>query len=323
MALFDLPLDDLRTYRPEVAEPNDFDDFWSGTLAQARAFGGEVSLEPVTPGLPNVEVFDMTYPGFNGEPIKAWYSRPASATGNVPVVVQFHGYGGGRGVAFENTFWPSAGYAHVVMDNRGQGSSWGNGGGTPDQGPAGKSIPGFMTRGVEDPHTYYYRRLFTDAVRCIDAARTLPGVDASQTFALGGSQGGASTLAVAGLVDDLVGVAPDVPFMCHFGRAVTITDADPFAEIRRYLAVHRSDIEQTMHTLSYFDGVNFAKRANAPALFSVALMDEICPPSTVFAAFNAYAGGAKDIDVYHFNGHEGGQGHQGYKQWRFVSNLTR
>ena len=34
-------------------------------------------------------------------------------------------------------------------------------------------------------------------------------------------------------------------------------------------------------------------------------MDETCPPSTVFAAYNAYAAG-KDIAVYEFNGHEGG-----------------
>ena len=48
-----------------------------------------------------------------------------------------------------------------------------------------------------------------------------------------------------------------------------------------------------------------ARRATAPGLFSVALMDEICPPSTVFAAYNAY-GGPKEIAVYPYNDHEGG-----------------
>ena len=47
-------------------------------------------------------------------------------------------------------------------------------------------------------------------------------------------------------------------------------------------------VEQVFKTLSYFDGVNFAARAHAPALFSVALMDAVCPPATVFAAYNAY-----------------------------------
>ena len=48
-----------------------------------------------------------------------------------------------------------------------------------------------------------------------------------------------------------------------------------------------------------------ARRATAPAWFSAALMDEICKPSTVFGAFNAY-GGPKTIDVFPFNNHEGG-----------------
>ncbi len=34
-------------------------------------------------------------------------------------------------------------------------------------------------------------------------------------------------------------------------------------------------------------------------------MDDVCPPSTVFAAHNWY-GGPREIDVYPFNGHEGG-----------------
>ena len=324
MTQFDMPLSELRTYRPEIAEPADFDAFWDATLIEARALGGEVTLEPIATPLPNVEIFDMTFPGFNGEPIKAWYSRPAGMPdAALPVVVQFHGYGGGRGLPFEHTFWPSAGYAHIMMDNRGQGSSWGNGGDTPDPGPSGPSLPGFMTRGVEDPHTYYFRRLLTDAVRNVDAARTLAGVDASQVFVAGGSQGGAMVLAVAALADDLVGVMPDVPFLCHVERAVYITDEDPFGEIRRYLSIHRDVAEQTFRTLSYFDGANFAKRASAPALFSVGLFDEICPPSTVFAAYNLYAGVTKDISVYDFNGHEGGAGHQSLNQWEFVRNLTR
>ncbi|GAA3103297.1 hypothetical protein GCM10017687_13240 [Streptomyces echinatus] len=59
-------------------------------------------------------------------------------------------------------------------------------------------------------------------------------------------------------------------------------------------------------TLSYFDGVHFAARGRAPALFSAALEDETCPPSTVFAAFNAWAHEHKAIEVYDFNDHEGG-----------------
>ena len=69
---------------------------------------------------------------------------------------------------------------------------------------------------------------------------------------------------------------------------------------------HRDKIETVFKTLSYFDGVNFAARATAPALFSTGLMDDICPPRTVFAAYNHYRG-EKEIEVYPYNQHEGGQ----------------
>ena len=35
-------------------------------------------------------------------------------------------------------------------------------------------------------------------------------------------------------------------------------------------------------------------------------MDQICPPSTVFGDYHAY-GGPKQISVYEFNDHEGGE----------------
>ena len=88
-------------------------------------------------------------------------------------------------------------------------------------------------------------------------------------------------LAVAGLVPDLLAVMPDVPFLCHFRRALEVSETNPYEEITRYLSVRRQTVDQVFSTLSYFDAVNFAKRANAPALFSVALRDLTCPPSTV------------------------------------------
>jgi len=191
------------------------------------------------------------------------------------------------------------------MDTRGQGSGWGLGD-TFDPDGTGPSQQGWMTRGIESPHTYYYRRVFTDAVRAVEAARSLPQVDASRVAVSGTSQGGGITVAVAGLVPDVAAAFPRVPFLCDFPRASVITDSTPYKEIGSYLAVHRDRVASVHNVLSYFDGVNFAKRAGAPAWFSTALMDPTCPPSTVFGAFNAYAGASKEIVVWPYNGHEGG-----------------
>jgi cephalosporin-C deacetylase len=322
--MFDLPVDELRTYRPEPAEPADFDDFWSRTIDEARSHPLALTVEPVDSGLKLVDVYDVSFAGFGGQPIKAWLSRPAGSTEQLPVVVEYQGYGGGRGLPHERVFWALAGYAHLFMDTRGQGSTWGGGGHTPDLSGTGPQTPGVMTRGILDPHDHYYRRLFTDAVRAVDAARALPDVDPSRVAVCGGSQGGGITLAVAGLVPDLVAAMPDVPFLCHFRRATEITGADPYGEVVRYLAVHRDHVDAAFRTLSYLDGVSFARRARADALFSVALMDPICPPSTVYAAFNRYgeqADGAARAEIveYPFNEHEGGQSHQQVRQLRWLA----
>jgi cephalosporin-C deacetylase len=315
---FDAPAAEIRVYRPEVAEPADFDAFWRSTLAESRALAEAPRLTRVDSPLTSVEVYDVEFSGFAGDPVGGWFMVPVGAEAPLPTVVEFNGYGGGRGLPHERLQWASSGYAYLIMDTRGQGSAWGTGGGTPDPHGTGPSFPGFMTRGIEHEDAYYYRRVFTDAVLAIDAVRSLDRVDAGRVAVCGGSQGGGIAIAAAGLAEGLIGVLPDVPFLCNFERAVGMTDRDPYNEIVRYLSVHRDAAPRVFETLSYFDGANFAKRAVAPALFSVAMMDPVCPPSTVYAARNHWgalrgagegaAGASADIVEYAFNEHEGGAG---------------
>lgn len=317
----DWPLDRLRDYLPARDEPGDFDEFWAATLRQAREAQWPARFTPYDSGLSTVEVHDVTFPGFAGQPVRGWFLLPRHRTGRLPCVVEYIGYNGGRGLPHEWLIWSAAGYAHLVMDTRGQGSNGSLIGDTPDPDPVGlPQTPGFMTRGISDPRHYYYRRVFTDAVRAVDAARAHPSVDPDRVVVAGGSQGGGIALAVGGLVGGLAAAMPDVPFLCHYQRATEITDGFPYGELVSYLKTHRDDVDRVFTTLRYFDGVNFAARADAPACFSVALMDSVCPPSTVFAAYNHYAG-PKNITVWPYNGHEGGAGFQRREQIRFLHRL--
>ena len=305
----DLIQPELGAYHSAVQTPGDFSAFWESTLAEARAIGGAVSIVPVETTLKAVEAFDVTFPGFGGHPIRGWLVLPANRNGRLPLVVQYLGYGGGRGFPHEQLHWAASGYAYFRMDTRGQGSGWAMGA-TADPVGTTPSIPGMMTKGILHKNDYYYRRLFTDAVRAIDMLVAQDFVDGDRIAVCGGSQGGGIALAVAGIDSRVKAVMTDVPFLCDYPRAVQKASRDPYLEIVRFLAQHRDKKAIVFETLNYFDGVNFARQARAAALFSVAVMDETCPPSTVYGAYNAYAGADKTMEEYEFNNHEGGQAFQ-------------
>jgi cephalosporin-C deacetylase len=316
MALFDLPLEELKDYRPERVEPADFDAFWDETLREARSLRRPSEFRPSHPELLALDVLDVTFSGFGGTPIKGWLILPKARSEPLPVVVEYVGYGGGRGLPHEWLVFAAAGYAHFVMDTRGQGSSWGSGD-TADPEGSGPQFPGFLTRGILDPATYYYRRVFTDAVLAIACVREHEAIDPDRVVIAGQSQGGGIALSAAALDGSAAAALVSVPFLCHYRRALEVTDTYPYQELRSFLGVHRDRSDEVFRTLSYFDGVNFAARARAPALMSVGLMDDLCPPSTVFAAYNHYAG-PKELKVWPFNGHEAGQAQHVLEQLRFL-----
>lgn len=314
MPLTDLAYSELVAYRSSVPVPADFDEFWARTLTQSRQLRQAARVENVRTGLRIIETSDVTFSGFDGQPIKAWYHRPKGA-GELPVVIRYQGYGGGRGLSHQVGPMVAAGYALLEVDTRGQGSGW-SPGDTADSAGSLPAAPGFVTKGILDPDEYYYRRVFTDAVLAVDCARELPGVD-GRVAVMGASQGGGISIAVASLAEDVAAVMADVPFLSDFRRGAEIASRNPYLELAGYLAVHSHHLDQVFETLSYFDVAVLGRLADAPALFSVALMDEVCPPSTVYAAYNSY-GGDKEMRVYPFNGHEGGQGFQEAEQLRWL-----
>ena len=308
MPWFDLPLERLREYRTSTQEPDGLDDWWARRIGEARAVAKPPALTPHQPRLYDpLEVYDVEFSGAGGDRVRAWYLRPRD-TPSAPVVVKFIGYGGGRGTPTEHVLLPSLGYALLVMDSRGQGGKWTTGA-TPDgstgTGPENSLV---MTRGITRPEDYYYTRMFTDAVLAIDTALELAvasmGTGVAPRIAVtGGSQGGALALAAAALCPDAVGVChADVPFLCDIQRAITLAPNPPYTEIPEFLAENIDLIEPTLNTLRYIDCALLARRITASTLMSVSLMDDICPPSTVFAAYNEIAA-EKEIAVFPYSGH--------------------
>jgi cephalosporin-C deacetylase len=193
------------------------------------------------------------------------------------------------------------------MDTRGQGSTWGPGA-TPDvvsglgaDGPAGGHHPGFVTRGVESPATWYYRRLVTDAVLAVDAVAAHPLVDAGRiavtaTARAAGSRwpSPASRLSFAPRRSTCRSCAAG-------GRALEITDATPIGELHALLSPPRAEEGRVFRTLSYVDGRTSRPGDGARAVLGRADGRDL-PPSTVFARSTTTPG--QGHQVWPFNGHE-------------------
>lgn len=339
MPLVDLPLNQLQNYTSSTREPADLDDFWERTLAEARSHNLAVSYLPVENMLPLIDSFDVSFAGYGGDRIRAWLHLPASRRPDetFSAVVQYIGYSGGRGLVQQDTTWAQAGYAQFIMDTRGQGYG-GISGATPDPHPSAGEVgyPGVMTRGLTSREDYYYRRLYTDAFRAVEAVQSLPQVNEQSIILAGLSQGGALAIATAGLAASRLrgirAVLTDVPFMQDLPRNIDLAQNGPYPEICNFLARHRDRQAQAYEVLNYFDGVHLSRRAIAPALYSVALHDDICLPSTVFASYNAYgtlrdprteSAVTKSIEIYPFNGHEGGQEHHWVRQLTYLAALLR
>lgn len=314
MPTIDWPYEQLVNYKPELTLQEDFNQFWDENLSASE----KVPLNPEFAELeedflPLARVYDVAFDGVDGVRVKGWFLTPREVEKPLPTVVQFIGYSGGREYPHQLAAHVLNGFCAFIMDSRGQG---GNTGWRLDTTYGGER--GFITHGILNKEEYYYRFFYLDTVRAVEVVAARPEVDARRIAAIGGSQGGALAIACASLSERVAVMAPDVPWLSHFRRAIEIA-VGPYEEITHFMKRHPQHIEQAFATLSYFDNMNLVTRTRVKAAYySVGLWDDICPPSTVYASYNHLPASVdRKIEVYPYNGHEGGGSlHQQRKlQW--------
>ena len=304
MPLLDMPLEQLKNYQGINPRPADFDAYWDRALKEMRSTHADIKMTKSTFHAPGAECFDLYFTGTGGSRIYAKYLRPTKVKEPHPAIVEFHGYSGNSGDWSDKLKWVQAGFSIASLDCRGQGGKSEDLGGT-----KGTSLHGHIIRGLDDhADKLLFRQMFLDTAQLAGIVMDMPEVDGARVGALGGSQGGGLTLACASLEPRIKMAAPMFPFLCDYKRVWEMDLAkDAYAEIKTYLRHFdptHSNIEQMWNTLGYIDCQHLAPRIKADLLMITGLMDNICPPSTQFAAYNKITS-KKQMLIYPDFGHEG------------------
>jgi cephalosporin-C deacetylase len=307
MPLIDLPLEELKAYTGRNPRPGDHDAYWARALEEMARVDSNVELVPHRLTAPYAECFDLYFTGVRGARIHAKYVRPAQGRARPaakhPAVLLFHGYSMSSGDWTDKLKWAALGFSVAALDCRGQGGLSEDTGGV-----KGTTLRGQIIRGLDDsPDNLLFRHIFLDAAQLARIVMGMPEVDPGRVGAAGGSQGGGLTLACAALEPRVRRAFPVFPFLCDYQRVWEMDlAAKAYEELAWYFRSFdpRHEREREIFTrLGYIDVQHLAPRIKAETTMAVGLMDDICPPSSQFAAYNRMSC-RKDLVIYPDFAHE-------------------
>lgn len=305
MAVFEMPLDQLWQYKGTNPRPDDFDAFWDNALKGMRGIDPKVELIPSDFQTSFAECFHLYFSGVRGARVYAKYLRPKNPPAKPhPAVLQFHGYSGSSGDWMDKLPFVGLGFSVAALDCRGQGGLSEDAGGV-----KGNTLKGHIIRGLDDaPENMMYHDIFLDTAQLANIVMNMPEIDASRVGAMGGSQGGGLTLACAALEPRIKRAVPLCPFLCDYQRVWEMDLAlQAYEELKDYFrrVDPRHEREKEIFTrLGYIDCQHLAPRIRGEVLMAIGLMDEICPPSSQFAAFNKITAPKRAV-LYPDFAHEG------------------
>lgn len=288
------------TIRPTVTNPEDFDAFWS----EAKAALAKIPMDAQLTLLP-----EQCTPMINVYHLRLTAWAPANWIGSTS-----HFYGilsvpkaPGKYPAILNV--PGAGARPYFADKRAEEGfitlSVGIHGLPVTLDPQvytdlmNGAIFKYWTKDLHDRDQYYYKRVYLGCVRAVDYIFSLPEFDGESLAVTGGSQGGALSIITAGL-------DPRVKYLAAFYPA--LCDVTGYLEGRAGGWPHmfkEYDAEvnpQWLEVAPYYDVVNFARRVKAPGWYSWGYNDNVCPPTSMYAAYNVI-GAPRELHLFLETGH--------------------
>ncbi|MFC7063357.1 acetylxylan esterase [Halobacillus seohaensis] len=300
----DMSLTELKLYKGKSPRPEDFNDYWETALKELDQQSLEYELIPADFNNKLADCYHLYFTGVGGARIHCKLAQPKEVQEQGAGLVMFHGYKGNSGDWFDKIAYAAQGITVLAMDCRGQGGL-----SEDNLSVQGSTVRGHIIRGIDDPseHNLYYRNVFLDTVHTARILMSMDHVDPNRVGAYGISQGGALAVVCSALEPKLKELVAVYPFLSDYKRAWEHNiNASAYEEIVYYFRffdpTHEKE-EAFFNRLGYIDIQHFAERIKARVLWVTGLADEVCPPSTQFAAFNKIAA-EKELKIYYEYGHE-------------------
>lgn len=266
--------------QPIVKTPADFDQFW----AEAKSELAQLPLDARMTLMPEkcTEKVDVYHVNFQNYPARARVYGilcMPKAPGKYPAVLRVPGagirpYGGDIGTAEKGVITLQIGIHGIpvnmdqeVYNNLAQGA-----------------LNGYQVFNLKNKHQYYFKRVYLGCVRSVDFLYSLPNFDGERLAVAGGSQGGALSIVTAGLDKRVKWIVPYYPALCDMvGYTANRAGGWPHMfhpDNKNY------QLPAEMETSAYYDVVNFAKKVKAEGYYSWGFNDNVCPPTSMYAAYN-------------------------------------
>lgn len=275
--------------QPTQTEPTDFDAFWQAGKDELAAIPMDANMTLLPQACtPKVNVYQVSFrtigPNWTPVPARIYgiYCEPKEV-GRYPAVLRVPGagvrpYSGDIVTAERGAITLEIG-VHGIPVNLDKSVY--------DAIYSG-ALTGYWVFNLDDKNSYYYRRIYLGCVRAVDFLASRTQWDGKNLVVAGGSQGGQLSIVTAALDSRVTGLAVTHPAGCDLtgelhGRAGGWPH--PFApNANGEPSIHSTPAK--IATSAYYDTVNFARRIKVPGFYNWGYNDDVCPPTSVYAAYN-------------------------------------
>tara|TARA_R100000027_G_scaffold15040_2_gene10811 strand:+ start:3297 stop:4838 length:1542 start_codon:yes stop_codon:yes gene_type:complete len=286
-------------FQPAYPMPEDFDEFWATQKDRLASNPAQPILTELSPeqleiatdkpylaknianrSAEGYQFFNLEIPCLDYRPVRGYYVMPPNAEpGKHPVIVLFHAAGvSGKWCRanLNKALLYAQKYNAIVLDINAHGM-------LNDQPQSyydelAKELEDYQHRGMENRESYYLLGMYLRLMRAIDFLCDQPEWDGKNLICYGPSQGGAQALAAAGLDSRVSIVCALVPATCNIAGTPGGWPAREWGESTYQ--------PQVVEALRYFDATNFCQRSQAATVMTVGLIDSVCPPPGVYAAYH-------------------------------------